>query len=249
MGEIVGKSPVLFLLAVVVIVVIAALVSLRGGRREPQVPPRGSAPPPGPGDRGPLRGPSHLSRPIPFDEWLGEVIGFYRDLGFMPEHEGKPDAEVLADVKALLDRNWGDQLQTADAHSLELFLTEAMPSRIWWRDTEADVAMGNRVYEEVLAEWSRISVGAFKPHDIVETWEGEEGPLTVAFTLDGQPIELHPKVSDDWLDLAIIDSINPLIAASGRRFVVFIPDQTAVIMCVTPEERARLERKRGWKFL
>lgn len=241
------RWPVLLLMLAAVGLVFAALFAVRGGRRGAGSP-GGPAAPPGPGDRAPIRGPSHLSRSIPFDEWLAGTVGFYRDHGFMPEHEGKSEAEVLAAVKAQLARNWGDQLQTADAPSLELFVVEAMRSRFWWGDTEADVAMGNRVYEQVLAEWSRISMGAFVPRDIVETWAGEEGPVTVAFIQGGRRIELHPEVNDDWMDLGIVEEINRVIADSGRRFEVYFPDQSAVLVCVTPEERRQLERERGWKF-
>lgn len=188
-------------------------------------------------------------KPADLDTWLREAVAFYRELGFMPEHADKTADEVFEIVKARLMRDWGDSLPNADTASLELFFIESLPSRVWWGDTEADVFVDNHVYEEVLAEWSRISLGAFEPEDVAELWETDTGPLTISFMLDGQPRELHPEVRDDWLDMNIVTGINRMIEPTGRQFVVHIPDQTAVLMCVTPEERQRLETERGWTFI
>lgn len=230
-----GKGPVLFALAAAVVLVLAALFSVRRDREAG----RGNAAP----------RPDSRNDPVDLDAWLREALAFYRNLGFMPEHEGKSDDEVFETVKARLERDWGDSLAGADGASLELFLAESMPSRIWWRDTEADVFMDNHVYEEVLGEWARISNGAFQPENITEHWDSEQGPLRITFDLDGQPRELHPAVQDDWLDMNIVAEINRMIESTGRRFAMHVPDQTAVLMCVTPDERRRLENERGWSFV
>ena len=131
---------------------------------------------------------------------------------------------------------------------MELIVAERDTDRTWWHDLEADVVDENQVYVSTIGDWAAISVGDFVPSEVAETWSTDSGPVTVAFSLDGQAHELHPAYLEDWIDPTIVGQINDLIASSGRRFeIVKAFDQTAFVVALTKDEREALET-RGWCF-
>lgn len=170
-----------------------------------------------------------------------------RAAGLFADRSALSDAELAAELGAALQDEWGDSLTSSDP-LFELFLAELDRSRVWWRDLEADVFEGNRVYHAVLEELAAISLGAFAPASVAESWASEGGPVTVSFELDGQRHVLEPDYIEDWIDPTILDEINRLIDASGRRLeIVKAFDQTAYVVALTAAERAALEA-RGWCF-
>ncbi len=166
---------------------------------------------------------------------------------------------LFADRAALSDEALGTAIEQAVADAwgapdeipqnlLDLVVAEQDHARVWWRDLEADVVDGNDVYAETLAEWGEISVGAFEPTSITETWDGAEGPVIVEFDQNGARRFLAPAYLEDWIDPGILVGINDLIAGSGRRFELYKSfDQTAFLMALTDDERRALEA-RGWCF-
>lgn len=157
------------------------------------------------------------------------------------------DAELGAEIEEELQDEWGGSLTPSDP-LYELFVAELDRSRVWWRDLEADVFDGNDVYVAVLEELATISLGAFAPASVTESWASEVGPVTVSFELDGREHVLEPAYLEDWIDPTILDAINGLIGASGRRFEILQAfDQTAYVLALAAEERAALET-RGWCF-
>lgn len=199
--------------------------------------------------------------------WMVEAVRYYRGVGFFSQYGALSDEALAEQAEAAVEDEWGDTFTMGQAGPVvvdewgdtfrlpdhvpfaQLTLLRADATRVWWEDTEADVCATNQVYVETLRAWAGISRGAFSPQDVTETWESDEGPITVRFTLDGVERTLHPECLDDWLDLEILVPLNDWLRHTGYAFELYEAfDQTAFIVVLTPDEKARLERERGWRF-
>jgi hypothetical protein len=181
------------------------------------------------------------------DQSIGERVVALRELGLFADRPDLSNEDISQRVEARLDELYGGEL-LADDPLLELIVASLDESRVWWGDLEADVGDGNDVYVSTLEQWAAISKGAFEPEDVRETWDAEDGPVTVTFTLDGENVELKPEYLEDWIDPRILAPINDQIADSGRRFELFQAfDQSAFVMALSDRERDALEA-RGWCF-
>jgi hypothetical protein len=180
-------------------------------------------------------------------ESIAERVAALRAVGLFADRSDLDHAALAAEVEAGIADVWGDSLEPDDP-LLDLIVAEEDHQRVWWQDLEADVADGNDVYVETLQGWAAISQGAFEPAGITENWESGEGPVTIAFSLGGEPQEITPAYLEDWIDPGILTPINELIVAAGRRFELYKSfDQTAFVMALTDLERQGLEA-RGWCF-
>ncbi len=169
-------------------------------------------------------------------------------IGWFADRPDRDPAPLAREIDAAYRDEYGNGIDPADRFS-DLLVASRDPSRVWWQDLEADVASGNDVYAATVADWAAISVGAFRPESINGLWATDEGPVTVSMLVDGHPVELHPVVAEDWIDLGILQPINELIGSSGRRFLVVEPfDQTAYILALTDDERRAFEA-RSWRFV
>lgn len=167
-----------------------------------------------------------------------EVIGFYQEMGFF---DGVTPEEVIEAY--LVD--WGelpDPWQKWD----DAFLLSYSASRVWADDAEADVCAENKVYTGVLPAWAEASQGAFAPENIEERWESETGPVHLSFTLDGTARTLSPRYLDDWLDVDVLAQANEWLA--DRAYTGFSDGNYSLVLCLTPEERERMERVRTFPF-
>jgi hypothetical protein len=181
------------------------------------------------------------------DETTAERIAGLRAAGLFADRGGVTDEELAAEVDQKLAALWDEDLPVDDPLR-DLAVAEQDASRVLWIDLEADVFGGNEVYITTLEQLEAIAVEAFEPAGVTETWAAEEGPITVAFDLDGAHHELHPAYLEDWIDPGILIGINALIGDSGRRFELYRAfDQTALVLALTDAEREALEA-RGWCF-
>ena len=178
---------------------------------------------------------------------IAERVAGLRTIGLFADRSDLGDAALAADVEAGIADVWGDAMKLDDP-LLDLIVAEEDQQRVWWHDLEADVADGNDVYVETLEGWAAISEDAFQPAGITEHWAPGEGPVTITFSLGGEPHEITPAYLEDWIDPGILTPINELIAPEGRRFELYKSfDQTAFVMALTEAERRGLE-SRGWCF-
>lgn len=176
------------------------------------------------------------------------TIHFFRSIGFFDQYEGSDKELANMLVKEHIEK-WGKPYDPTDQYS-DLTLLSLDTSRIWWKDTEADVCSGNSVYKRTLQEWSLISRGAFLPENITEYWETEEGPIQVNFDHENSSYVLQPEFLDDYIDLRLLSQINRLIMANGKNFEMFRPfDQTGFVVVLTGDEKKLLQRERGWQFV
>jgi hypothetical protein len=169
-----------------------------------------------------------------------EVIRFYQAVGFFAGAEpGNILKRWTSESGGLPDprKPWDD-----------VYLLSFSDGDVWADDPEADVCAENLVYSEVLPEWARISRGAFAPTEISEQWDGKRGPISLSFTLAGKPAKISPAYQDDWIDLEVLHQINILIAASGRQFECAVDGNFAVVVCVTDEQKRRMQTERLFPF-
>jgi hypothetical protein len=181
------------------------------------------------------------------DAKIADRVAELRTIGLFADRADLSDAALAVAVETAITEAWGSSPDTPPG-IIDLAIAEQDRTRVWWGDLEADVADGNDVYAQTIAEWGEISVGAFEPTDITETWDRAEGPVIVGFADDGTRHSLAPAYLEDWIDPGILTDINELIAGSGRRFELYKAfDQTAFLMALTDDERRALEG-RGWCF-
>jgi hypothetical protein len=175
-----------------------------------------------------------------------DAVAALRRMGFFADRTG-PDRIVTRGIVAEYRAMWGRDPGVHDP-LLDLELLRFDPDRVWWEDTEQDVAPSNGAYIEALQGWAAISRGAFQPTEVDERWDTPRGPVRINLTHAGQSRELVAQFLSDYLDLGLLDQLNHIIADGPYRFLVHAPfDQTAFVTACTGDERQRLEG-RGWRF-
>ncbi len=184
-----------------------------------------------------------LERPAP--AWLVRTITELRQIGFFAGYadDETAAAELASDCRA----EWGHDPEPGEK-LVELLLTKFDEARVWWEDTEADVAAGNDAYVSALDGWARISRGAFAPSQIREEWLSEDGPVFVHLRLGDRAVTLMPRYLDDYIDMGLLAQVNELISGSPYRLRMHTAfDQTAFVVAIDDSERHTLE-DRGWSF-
>ena len=175
-------------------------------------------------------------------ESLAAFVSAYQRFGFFKRVP--PDAIVRA-----YERDFGEQPTVPTTRIDELELLGYDRDRAWYSDIELDVVEGNDVYVDTFAEWARLSRGAFSPRNVRERWHGEDGPVTIRFTLDGRERTIEAAPQGDFLDLCVLPAINALI--DGRQLELYRPDaalgQAAFVVALTATEKRALE-DHGWAF-
>lgn len=194
--------------------------------------------------------------PVDPEAWLLEAVRFFRELGFYAARAGRSDRQVASALRsrerARLRRQdapaSGAPFDPAGPHP-DLDLLRWDEERVWWEDTESDVAPGNGVYVATFRRWAAISRGAFRPRRLREEWTADGLQVDVRFELDGAAQRLTSRDRSDYLDLGFLRKINRLVQGSGYRFELHAAfDQTAFVTVLTAAEKRRLTRERGWRF-
>jgi hypothetical protein len=186
--------------------------------------------------------------------WLVVSARYFQTLGFYTELIDLPNDALLDAIREAVRWHWDGPLppeEVADDMQLaDMILLLGDRSRVWWRDLEG-VFAGEDAYVTTLTEWATISRGAFAPEQIIEHWHSDDGPADIEFMLGSQRYRVtHPKVRDDFLNIAIISDINRLIGDSGYHFAVC--DNLGMpnwVIALTHEEEDCLRHDRGWSFL
>ena len=169
-----------------------------------------------------------------------ETIDYYRRLGF---YSRESTGEILTRYRA----EWGKEPPAGKPWD-DVFLLRYDEAAVWTGDPEADVCSGNDVYASTLAEWAKITNGAFAPTDIRETWHSDAGPIEISFLQDGRRQTIQPSYQDDWIDLEILAELNRITQASGKRFNCAVDGNFCLVVFLSPETERRLRRERGFPF-
>lgn len=91
--------------------------------------------------------------------------------------------------------------------------------RMWWEGIGSDSA-----YALLLGQLAQISRGGFRPTDVSDDFVfGEDRPVTLAFTLDGERFSTQFDYRDDWYDPSALEAVAAALdeteAAGGFYFV------------------------------
>ncbi|RTE06742.1 stalk domain-containing protein [Paenibacillus whitsoniae] len=185
-----------------------------------------------------------------------DAAHYYRNMGFFEKDKTLNDIQF--DTKfgdayrsnyASADWNPFDASEYYDEYA-DLYVLQKDEDRVWSDNSETDVSKGKDAYKQLLEVWSRISRGSFKPTDIRETWEKEDGPITVSFTLGGQKKELHADYVYGYFDLGIVKELNAMIKPAGYEFaVVSNYDDETFVMVLSAEEKKKLQEERYLDFI
>lgn len=174
-----------------------------------------------------------------------DVVRFYRDLGYF---NGGSLPECADRLLKQFEHDHGKPLDPQTGWD-DVYLLYYDKENVWADDPECDVCAGNEVYRDVLPKWSLISKGLFHVEDIVETWQSDEGPITLAFRWNGKRCTVHPRFLDDYLDLSILAEINKLLANTGKQFICASDVNFAIVFLLDTEGKRKLSEVRKFPFL
>lgn len=163
-----------------------------------------------------------------------EVVEIYQALGFFASYQ--PSA-----LLRYYSETWGEPFDPANPWKDAMLLALDEEST-WQGDTERDVCEENQVYVKVLPEWAAISDGTFHPTDIEETWESDEGPVTVSFNHGGRRHTVYPKYLDDWMDIGILDQINSIVESKSYTYI--LDGNFTLVLFLDEQTRSKLLRER-----
>lgn len=196
------------------------------------------------------------------EAWLGEVLGYLREMDFFkgPEHPSDLQS-LLSFVRPMAESTWlfppgpmdpNDQRLGWKADQLIATLDR---HRVWFSDAEVDHLPGDYWYVRTLLDWARISRGHFRPQNFSESWrlspDGTEAEsIEVRFSHDDTPFNATLSWQGGWFDYDLIKLVNQAIHASGYQFasVACISDQCVLLCCLTEAERTKLHKEKGWRF-
>ena len=185
--------------------------------------------------------------------WVLEAVQYYHALDFFTDyHHLSNEAIVNEIVNQPLRGNVGklfDSSYRPSKERVDIDLLSWDTQRVWWGDTECDVAFDNEIYEMKLEEWSQISRGVFQPEDIREYWKTETGPIWLEFTLNKQSHRIELEYNDDWLDLNLLTQVNCIISETDYQFVSYAThDQSLCLMVLNDAEKQRIAHERKLEF-
>jgi len=172
---------------------------------------------------------------------MTENISIIRQAGFFKKYETQREIEFSDTLYEI----------TNDLYSI------ASQDEEWFLDIdlEADVCADNLVYTSLLDKFSKASNGFFKPTDIEEIWNSEEGPIKLNFVSNGQTIIFEPEYMDDWIDGQIFRLINAEMKKVSTELFYLCSGpndewfgQNVIFIRLTESEKDLLADKLEWKF-
>ena len=164
-------------------------------------------------------------------------------MGFFSEYGDLTDDKLATKLNSQYQEDMGVSIDPTGPIA-ELHVLEPDEKRLWISELECDVMPENQVYADAVKRLGEISRGVFNPTDITETWESDNGPITVEFTLNGVRHSFQPPYRNDWMDTAFIVTIRHLFRGTGYELAIHAGDPVAAAV-LTPDERRRIRKERG----
>ncbi len=126
---------------------------------------------------------------------------------------------------------------------------EPLSDNVWHLDTECIEGHGD--YRRIAERMRDLAQGELPIENIRDHVDATNGDAWVAFELNGETIEWHARVQDDWIDPNMLSNFCALLASQNktRRFTYFdLKGQDCLIGCASEEELVRLRKETGLKF-
>lgn len=189
------------------------------------------------------------SQIISSEAWIFPAVKYLREQGFFTKYHHLSEKEFHDTIIGLEGGGFRSESMSkrASEYGLVMLLTQDR-DRIWWMDMEC--VYDDDVYTKTLTQWAEISRSSFSPQNINEEWSEDFQHVKVTFRLNDKLYSIEPWVNHDWFDLSILGQINKFISDTANQFAVFDEprDQTAIVVCLTFEERGNLETDLGLTF-
>jgi hypothetical protein len=125
----------------------------------------------------------------------------------------------------------------------------ALSDNMWHVDMKCIETTGD--YTHIAERMKALAQGELPIENIRDHVELENGDAWVAFELNGETIEWHARVHENWIDPGILSNFCSLLTAQGgtRRFTFFdLKGQYCLVGCATEEELRKLRNELGLKF-
>ncbi len=189
---------------------------------------------------------------------MSHHLPILRKAGFFKEYQNLSDSELLETLYQIRKKEYAEifELDYKPGRSYDdQGIAIQDKTKVLDIDLEADVQPGNEVYCKLLEAFTDASNGQFIASDMVETWRGDEGPLTVSFMSNGKKIKYDPAYNEDWIDGTFFNIICKEMAKGGNEqfHLCFGPNeewagQNVIYIRLTPEEKTILETELNWEF-
>jgi hypothetical protein len=203
------------------------------------------------------------------NQQFAAAIGVLRQCGFFESFSSQTDAQVAATLLEGLRQRYADDTfyqenpqyrpdqqlldrfaESTNADDYKWLATQDC-SRVWTGDLEADVCASNRVYEQVVQDYARLSMNTLQPTAIIETWHSEEGPVTLSFDSQGQRFTTELAYYDDWIDGEVFSFLDSVMHSQGFSSAIHTEvntGQDVFFVRATEKEKTQMEQLLGWSF-
>jgi len=124
-----------------------------------------------------------------------------------------------------------------------------LSNNLWHLDTKCIEGPGDYAY--IAGRMRDLAQGELPLENIRDHVDQENGDAWVAFELNGETIEWHARVKEDWIDAEILSNFCALLSAQNatRRYTYFdLKGQDCIIGCATEDELRRLRKLTGINF-
>jgi hypothetical protein len=195
-------------------------------------------------------------REIPKEEVL-KSIEVLKKAGFFKNYKNLSAEKIFDTIYELRRKEYSEIFESDYDPKMNLEpieIAEYDKSKLLFLDLEADVFNGNEVYKFVINRFSELSDGKFKPTELKEVWESNDGPIKVSFVSDNQLTEFEPEYNNDWIHESVFNICRKKIAEKNVRLVYCLDNdgygygQVIAIMRLTESEQKVLETELNWKF-
>jgi hypothetical protein len=177
-----------------------------------------------------------------------DIVRWFRPRGFFADVTGT-DEQVAAILADRVIDEWGvpleqlaDDQQAADMHVL------SFDERRVYRPGSKYIDRGDGTYAEVVRRAAALAPATFPVRDIVERWDGDDGPIHVTYRLYGAE-HRFTTAADRYLDASIVLHLD--LAADDPEVRLRVCDHLGMPDFVVAFDDATadaLHRDRGWTF-
>ena len=150
-----------------------------------------------------------------------------------------------------VDANLTIRLKRRDA---ELEVVSADRTRILHDGRDYGVPVEDSEYVLLVEKIARISRGALRPtmFGVRRSRNNEDIPFAhISFVQEGRRYEVSTMAGDWMNEGAIVSGINEILSRSDSPYRIYYchdDNEDFTLVTLTPDEKAKLERERGWSF-
>jgi hypothetical protein len=124
-----------------------------------------------------------------------------------------------------------------------------LSDNLWYLETEC--IEGDGSYARIAERMRDLAQGELPVENIRDHVDIENGDAWAAFELNGQTIEWHARVKEEWIDPEILSRFCTLLCGQkGRRRYTYLDlkGQDCIIGCATEDELRCLRKLTGMNF-